>query len=83
MPQIFHRSFNTVSLVSIYGAVFLLQTAQDRLGQRAHTEVFIFGLVHFGGNGFGRGFAREFGQPVTDFRLVEQRVVGQRLFERG
>lgn len=24
MPQIFHRSFNTLSLVSIYGAVFLL-----------------------------------------------------------
>jgi hypothetical protein len=24
MPQIFHRSFNTVSLVSIYGSVFLL-----------------------------------------------------------
>src|SRR4051794_20849719 len=24
MPQIFHRSFNTISLVSIYGSVFLL-----------------------------------------------------------
>jgi hypothetical protein len=27
MPQIFHRSFNTLSLVSIYGAVFLLAGA--------------------------------------------------------
>ncbi len=27
MPQIFHRSFNTLSLVSIYGSVFLLVAA--------------------------------------------------------
>jgi hypothetical protein len=27
MPQIFHRSFNTLSLVSIYGSVFLLMVA--------------------------------------------------------
>jgi hypothetical protein len=27
MPQIFHRSFNTLSLVSIYGSVFLLGAA--------------------------------------------------------
>ena len=27
MPQIFHRSFNTISLVSIYGSVFLLMVA--------------------------------------------------------
>jgi len=27
MPQIFHRSFNTISLVSIYGSVFLLAGA--------------------------------------------------------
>ncbi|MFO0927775.1 MAG: cytochrome c3 family protein [Gemmataceae bacterium] len=27
MPQIFHRSFNTLSLVSIYGAVFILAVA--------------------------------------------------------
>src|SRR5262245_14518948 len=27
MPQIFHRSFNTLSLVSIYGSVFLLAGA--------------------------------------------------------
>jgi hypothetical protein len=27
MPQIFHRSFNTISLVSIYGSVFVLAAA--------------------------------------------------------
>jgi hypothetical protein len=31
MPQIFHRSFNTLSLVSIYGSVFLLVLAGSAL----------------------------------------------------
>src|SRR5262245_63386866 len=33
MPQIFHRSFNTLSRVSIFGAVFILAAVATVIGQ--------------------------------------------------
>ena len=37
MPQIFHRSFNTISRVSIFGAVFILAAVATVIGQIARS----------------------------------------------